>query len=250
MKLQKLIIQNIASIEYAELDFETGPLGQDPIFLICGPTGAGKSTILDAICLALYNTTPRLLQSANERFLDNDFTGQSEEVGIGDPRMLMRRDSTMASSQLWFTDANDEFLMAEWSVARAKGNRSGKIQRVSWTLSKQDGTPLTMRLSDTRQEIVNRLGLTFEQFCRTALLAQGEFTRFLKSREEEKSDILEKLTGTGIYSQVSMEIYAVKGEKEDELKRLESKVEGILLLSDEQLAGLQKESDELDAALV
>lgn len=249
MRLQKLIIQNIASIEQAELDFENGPLGQDPIFLICGPTGAGKSTILDAVCLALYNTTPRLVQSANERFLDNDFTGQSEEVGIGDPRMLMRRDSTMASVCLWFTDADDCPLVAEWSVARARGNRTGKIQRISWTLSRQDGTPITTRLSDTRQEIVNRLGLTFEQFSRTALLAQGEFTKFLKSREEDKSDILEKLTGTEIYSRISMEIFARKGEKEEELKRLQAKSEGIVLLTDEQLEALEKESAELDRAL-
>lgn len=81
MKLQKLIIENIASIEKACIDFEHGPLGEDSIFLICGPTGAGKSTLLDAVCLALYNTTPRLKQAANERYLDeNDsFSGTGDK---------------------------------------------------------------------------------------------------------------------------------------------------------------------------
>lgn len=99
MKLQKLIIENIASIEKACIDFAHGPLGEDSIFLICGPTGAGKSTLLDAVCLALYNTTPRLKQAANERYQDeNDsFSGQTEGVSIDDSRMLMRRDSVSGS---------------------------------------------------------------------------------------------------------------------------------------------------------
>ena len=118
MKLQKLIIENIASIEKACIDFEHGPLGEDSIFLICGPTGAGKSTLLDAVCLALYNTTPRLKQAANERYLDesDSFSGTGE-VSIDDSRMLMRRDSVSAQVELWFTDAAGDALRAVWSVA-------------------------------------------------------------------------------------------------------------------------------------
>ena len=184
MKLQKLTIRNIASIEQAEIDFENGPLGQDAIFLICGPTGAGKSTILDAICLALYNTTPRLVQSANERFYDSDFSGQSDDIGISDPRILMRRDSTLASVALEFADSDGHELVAEWSVARARGNRNGRIQRISWTLSEKDGTQITARATDTRQEIERRIGLSFEQFCRTTLLAQGSSPNFSRARKK------------------------------------------------------------------
>lgn len=67
MKLQQLIIKNLASIEEATIDFEHGPLAEESIFLICGETGAGKSTILDAICLALYNDTPRMQRSPKEK---------------------------------------------------------------------------------------------------------------------------------------------------------------------------------------
>lgn len=251
MKLQKLIIENIASIEKASIDFEHGPLGEDSIFLICGPTGAGKSTLLDAVCLALYNTTPRLRQAANERYLDeNDsFSGTTEEVSIDDSRMLMRRDSVSARVELWFTDAAGEALLAVWSVARARNKIGGKIQKVVWTLSLQDGTPLTNKSTETRAEIERRVGLTFEQFCRTTLLAQGEFTKFLKSKEEEKSNILEKLTGTEIYSRISREIYAMKTEKEAELQELKAQTGGVVLLSDEQLAALQTEEEQITAEI-
>ena len=242
MKLQKLIIENIASIEKACIDFEHGPLGEDSIFLICGPTGAGKSTLLDAVCLALYNTTPRLKQAANERYLDesDSFSGTGE-VSIDDSRMLMRRDSVSAQVELWFTDAAGDALRAVWSVARARNKAGGKIQKVVWTLSLQDGTPLTNKSTETRMEIERRIGLTFEQFCRTTLLAQGEFTKFLKSKEEEKSNILEKLTGTEIYSRISREIYVMKTEKEAELQELKAQTGGIVLLTDEELAALQAE---------
>lgn len=242
MKLQKLIIENIASIEKACIDFEYGPLGEDSIFLICGPTGAGKSTLLDAVCLALYNTTPRLKQAANERYLDeNDSFSGTGEVSIDDSRMLMRRDSVSAQVELWFTDAAGDALRAVWSVARARNKAGGKIQKVVWTLSLQDGTPLTNKSTETRTEIERRIGLTFEQFCRTTLLAQGEFTKFLKSKEEEKSNILEKLTGTEIYSRISREIYVMKTEKEAELQELKAQTGGIVLLTDEELAALQTE---------
>lgn len=242
MKLQKLIIENIASIEKACIDFEYGPLGEDSIFLICGPTGAGKSTLLDAVCLALYNTTPRLKQAANERYLDeNDSFSGTGEVSIDDSRMLMRRDSVSAQVELWFTDAAGDALRAVWSVARARNKAGGKIQKVVWTLSLQDGTPLTNKSTETRTEIERRIGLTFEQFCRTTLLAQGEFTKFLKSKEEEKSNILEKLTGTEIYSRISREIYVMKAEKEAELQELKAQTGGIVLLTDEELAALQTE---------
>ena len=242
MKLQKLNIENIASIEKAVIDFEQGPLGEDSIFLICGPTGAGKSTILDAICLALYNTTPRLKQAANERYLDeNDSFSGTGEVSIDDSRMLMRRDSVSAQVEFWFTDAAGEVLQAVWSVSRARNKAGGKIQKVVWTLSLQDGTPLTNKSTETRTEIERRIGLTFEQFCRTTLLAQGEFTKFLKSKEEEKSNILEKLTGTEIYSRISREIYLMKVEKESELQELKAQTGGIVLLSDEELTSLQTE---------
>ena len=251
MKLQHLRIENIASIEKAEINFEETPLADHPIFLICGPTGAGKTTILDAICLALYNTTPRLKQSPNERYqyASDSFAGGKDDIGIDDPRMLMRRNSTSASVELWFTDLDDNGLKASWSVSRTRNNANGRIKKAEWTLSKADGTPVTNKNTDTKAEIEQRIGLTFDQFCRTTLLAQGDFTKFLKSKEEDKSDILEKLTGTGIYSRLSQKIYAIKAEKENRLQALKTEIGNITRLEEEETRQLQQRIADIKAQL-
>lgn len=248
MKLQKLTIQNIASIENATIDFEQGPLADESCFLICGPTGAGKTTLLDAICLALYNKTPRTNNANNERYTDRT-ENFGNEIGIDDVRGLMRRGTDNAYVELYFTDANDHPLKAIWQVERARNRggyvRNGKIQAVKWTLSEIDDTVLTSRKSDTEAAIRERLGLSFEQFCRTTMLAQGDFTKFLRSAESEKSAILEKLTGTEIYTEVSREIHRAKVEKELNLRLMEERTKGITLLNEEQVKEIMERIGEL-----
>lgn len=253
MKLRRLILHNIASIEDAEIDFEHGPLGEEAIFLICGPTGAGKSTLLDAICLALYGTTPRLENSSKERYRDHyerySNNGSREDIPIDDPRMLMRRNTLSAFVKLEFTDRNDIPLTAFWSIARARGRADGTIQNVVWVLQDAQDDLLTNRLSDTRREIVARIGLTFEQFCRTTLLAQGDFTRFLKSKEGEKSEILEKLTGTEIYSQVSRQLFQTTAAKRKAFEIQQEQLKGIVRLSEEEVMQIQEEQREIQHEL-
>ena len=215
MKLQKLTIRNLASIEDAVIDFEHGPLGEESLFLICGETGAGKTTILDSICLALYNETPRMDRAENERYKDAAQTasGKKEDIAINDNRQLMRRNTGEAWSELEFTGSNDIPYTARWYVARAHRKVSGSLQSVKWTLeNRKTGIQLT-KIAEIKAEIHKAVGLSFEQFCRTTLLAQGDFTKFLQSKESEKSDILEKLTGTGIYSRIGAEIYAASKQR-------------------------------------
>ena len=236
MKLLKLTIHNIASIENAVIDFAEGPLADDTRFLICGPLGSGKTTILDAICLALYNTTPRLKNASNESYTDvrDDFKTARDDgsVSIDDPRMLMRRGSVKSSVELAFTDRNDNLLTASWSCSKAREKADGKIQDVRWTLYDASGNEISSKKSETEKEIIARTGLTFEQFSRTTMLAQGEFTRFLKARDSDKSDILEKLTGTGIYSRISISIQKTMAEKKDMLMKKEAEMSGIELMPD------------------
>ncbi len=240
MNILKLTIHNIASIENAVIDFEKGPLADDTRFLICGPLGSGKTTILDAICLALYNTTPRLENAANESYTDmrDDFRTAKEDgsVNINDPRMLMRRGSVRAFVELVFTDRNDNVLTAQWSCSKARGMADGKIQDVRWTLCDAHGNEISSKKSETEKEISSRIGLTFGQFSRTTMLAQGEFTRFLKARDSEKSDILEKLTGTEIYSHISISIQKTMTVKREIHARKEAEMSGIVLMPDEMLA--------------
>ena len=102
MKFQKLTIHNIASIEDAVIDFEAQPLADSEVFLITGKTGAGKSTILDAICLALYADTPRLYSTK----MQGVTMDAEKEVKIDDPRQLMRRNTTEAYVSLTFIGSN------------------------------------------------------------------------------------------------------------------------------------------------
>ena len=242
MKLQKLTIRNLASIEDAVIDFENGPLSEESLFLICGETGAGKTTILDAICLALYNDTPRMDHAASERYKDitQAFSSKKEEVLINDNRQLMRRNTCEAWTELDFIGTNDIPYTARWYVARARKKADGALQDVKWTLENRKTCVQLTKKTEIPNEIQNAIGLTFEQFCRTTLLAQGDFTKFLQSKESEKSDILEKLTGTAIYSEIGSRIYAVTKEKRTDYEEQNRKLEGIHLLSEEEIAEINR----------
>lgn len=237
MKLLKLTIINIASIESAVIDFEKGALADESCFLICGPTGSGKTTLLDAMCLALYNKTPRIATASKESYTDltENF---GDEIKIDDPRFLMRRGTDLARVELVFTDLNDQKLTACWQVERAKRKSSDnpikKIKNEEWSLCDERGNVICSKVSEMKKLIPERLGLTFEQFCRTTMLAQGEFTKFLRSEEGEKSAILEKLTGTEIYSEISKRIHQTKVEKENAVKLLQTEIGNVNLLSEEE----------------
>lgn len=236
MKLQQLIIKNLASIEEATIDFEHGPLAEESIFLICGETGAGKSTILDAICLALYNDTPRMQRSPKEKYMDlaHSFSDKKEEINIDDVRQLMRRNTAEAWVELSFIGSNEIPYLARWYVAKARKKVDGNIQKVAWTLTNRKTGEELKKVKEVEDEIQRCIGLNFEQFCRTTLLAQGEFTRFLQSREADKSEILEKLTGTDIYSRIGMKIYDITKQKKDAYDLQHQQIAATHLLSEEE----------------
>lgn len=245
MRLIHLSIRNIASIEEAEIDFAEGVLASEPIFLICGPTGAGKSTILDAICLALYATTPRLENAPNERYDDRagGFRDTNRDtVGIDDPRMLMRRGTVECSASLTFADDDSRRYVAQWSCSRARRKADGRIQNSDWQLIDADtGTVLCARKNDTAAELRRLIGLDFEQFCRTTMLAQGAFSRFLTSESDEKSRILERLTGTDIYSVISQNIFRRFRDEDEKVAQMQRSIGEITLLGEEAIDEMKAE---------
>ena len=251
MKLQKLTIKNLASIEDAVIDFENGPLSEESLFLICGETGAGKTTLLDAICLSLYNETPRMERAENEKYKDvgQSFSSKKEEVSINDSRQLMRRNTSEAWTELEFTGSNETPYTAKWYVARAHRKASGAIQDAKWTLENRKTGVQLIKKNEIKAEIQVAVGLTFEQFCRTTLLAQGDFTKFLQSKESEKSDILEKLTGTGIYSEIGAGIYTITKEKRTDYENQNRKLEGIHILTDEEITEINENMTTLNAEI-
>lgn len=245
MKLEKLSIKNIASIEEAVIDFQKGPLGDEALFLICGETGAGKTTILDAICLALYNSTPRMKNGTGEKLTDETRNSLTQTT---DSRQLMRRGSVEAWAELEFMGSNDIPYTAKWYVNRAHMKSDGSIQKVKWSLRDRKNEIEWVKVNEINLEMEQAVGLNFEQFCRTTLLAQGDFTRFLQSNASEKSEILEKLTGTGIYSKIGKKVFDITREKEGQLQQKEMLLEGIQVLNEdekkiksEELKSLMKE---------
>lgn len=203
MKILKLTIHNIASIADATIDFTHKPLSDSDLFLICGDTGAGKTTILDAICIALYGKTPRF--SKEKSSSDTVVSGiKSDKV-----EQIMRRNTTHAFAELTFTEKGKN------CIARWEGNRAyGKIDG---TLKVQNSIQIN-DITETKgvvKIVTELIGLTFEQFCRTTMLAQGEFTKFLLSADDEKAAILEKLTKTEKFKLIGKRIFETCGTKKN-----------------------------------
>lgn len=236
MKIRTLQLHNIASIEDATIDFDAGPLRETDIFLICGETGSGKTTILDGICLALYNDTPRITTAPGEAYNDTPgrVPGTNESNRISDVRQLMRRGTGEAWSKLSFTGNDGCDYTATWYVNRAHKKPTGQLQNVRRSLLSHNTGIELVKMDEIRSEIIRTVGLDFEQFCRTTMLAQGEFTRFLQSRSKEKSDILEKLTGTEIYSKIGRKIYETAKAREQELKTQQALIGNIHTLTEEE----------------
>ena len=243
MKLKKLTIENIASIERAEIDFDASPLANEHLFLISGETGAGKSTIIDCICLALYGTTPRLNSATRGEYEAGN--GQ-DVIRTQEPRQLLRRGAVSADICLTFDDNEGIPYIATWHVHRKHRKIENKIMTPERTLRSDDprGAVYKENTTEITDCITDLLGLDMSQFFRTVVLAQGKFAEFLNSNENEKAALLEKMTGTEIYAQVSKKIFEVWRDKENERNNLMVQLQNIALLPDEEKAQINNEIEQ------
>jgi DNA repair protein SbcC/Rad50 len=215
MKILKLTICNLASIAgETVIDFTTEPLSTAGIFAITGPTGSGKSTILDAMCLALFGNTPRLAAASADGAKILDISG--EPITQNNSKNILRKNCAQGYAELDFVGSNKKKYKAKWEIKRSFNKADGKINTPINTLfDYEKNEQFEGKLAETQKEIVTVLGLTFDQFCKSVLLAQGDFSTFLKAKESEKAELLEKLTGTEIYRKISKNIFdKCKSEKE------------------------------------
>ena len=242
MKILAIRGKNLASLEGEfSIDFTTEPLRSSGIFAITGQTGAGKSTILDALCLALFDNAPRLNKAEASV---NVYDVEDKTITQKDSRNILRRGTSEGYAEVEFLALNGDRYRSRWTVRRARGKVDGALQPTSIKLenltdkSDEQGTKI-----DLLKRIVELIGLTFDQFTRAVLLAQGDFANFLKAKSNEKAELLEKLTGTDIYSKISVLIYQKSAEAKNDLELIRQRMKDVKLLSDEELEMLHREKE-------
>ncbi|MDO4728677.1 MAG: AAA family ATPase [Bacteroidota bacterium] len=232
MKILSVTLHNIASIEGPfKIDFEAEPLKNTGIFAIVGQTGSGKSTILDAICLALYNTTPRLKTGNSKVLVDSGV----DELATNNVRNLLRKGAVSGYVKVVFLAVDGNRYESHWAIKRASNKINGKIQEESIVLKEfeTDSIYSEHRKSQVLLKIRDLIGLSFEEFTKTVILSQGDFASFLKQKDEERSDILEKLTGTEIYTQISKIVFQKNKQHKEAIDFLEKQIQAVALLSEE-----------------
>ena len=215
MRILQIRFKNLNSLASEwEIDFTDPAFVSDGIFSITGPTGAGKTTVLDAICLALYGRTPRLgkiSKSENE---------------------IMSRQTGECFAEITFSTQSGHF-QCYWSQHRAHKRPDGELQNPRHELAEADsGKILETRLTEVSRQIEKITGMDFARFTRSMLLAQGEFAAFLQATADERAPILEQITGTEIYSRISIRVHEIRASRRQALDQLLAELNGIQLLTE------------------
>jgi len=216
MKILKVSIKNLNSLKGShEIDFTKEPFVSAGLFAITGATGSGKTTILDAITLALFGKASRYGNESN-------------------PHNMMTKGAAECSAEVVFEVNKVEYL-AQWSLLRARGKSDGKIQPPERKLLTKQGKILASQIKDVTNKIEEVLGLDHERFMRSVMLAQGQFSKFLTSKPDERAQLLESLTGSEIYSKIGEMVFEETGKIEQGIQERERQIQEIVLLDEAQI---------------
>ncbi|MDR2454975.1 MAG: AAA family ATPase, partial [Deltaproteobacteria bacterium] len=228
LKIEKISLRNLNSLAGGwEIDLTRPEYAMDGLFAITGPTGSGKTTILDAVCLALYGRTPRLDKISKA---ENEIMSRSE--GFCEAKVIFRTRSGA--------------YLCEWSQKRAGLKPGGNLQPARHAISSwPDGAIISAALSGVPAEVERVTGLGFDRFTRSMMLAQGRFAAFLEASEDNRSDILEQITGTEIYSRIDLKCHELWSEAKKEADRLSSVLEGLAPMEEEEERELRRRLEEL-----
>ncbi|KAA0980142.1 AAA family ATPase [Pseudomonas sp. ANT_H12B] len=247
MKILAIRLKNLASLAGPfEIDFTAEPLASAGLFAITGPTGAGKSTLLDALCLALFGAVPRL----NNTGRDAKVPDADGEIGTGDPRTLLRRGTGEGYAEVDFVGIDGRRYRARWEANRAREKAGGKLQASRQSLRDIDQDQLlASQKGEYKTQLEAALGLNFEQFTRAVLLAQSEFSAFLKADDNDRSELLEKLTDTALYTRLGRRAFDKTKDAREAHKLLQDQATGVTPLPPEARAELDERFNEAQQQL-
>lgn len=244
MKIRQIRFKNINSFygEHPPIVFTDGVLGRTGLFIISGSTGAGKSTLLDVMTLALFNRVPRIM--------DHDGRGLSKERLLAEGLIINQRAAIEPKVDAYAEieyELSEQVYRSRWSINK---NRNGNWNDYEMEVAELPGGKL---LTQKKREVPglnsDKIGLTYEQFIRSMVLAQGAFDKFLRASAGERSKLLEQITGTDIYRRLSQRAHAQNKQHEENLREKQQAVELVQLLDADKLAELKAEKQATDAGL-
>lgn len=233
MKILTLRLKNLNALKGEwKIDFTQSPFIDNGLFAITGPTGAGKTTLLDAICLALYHQTPRL----------GTISATSNDI--------MTRGTSECLAEVEF-DIKGKAYRAFWSMRRARGKADGNLQSADVELAEVESKKVLATQVRPKSEEIERLtGLNFARFTKSMMLSQGDFAAFLNANEGDRAELLEELTGTEIYGQLSQAIHEKYKAAETTKREFKLKLEGVALLNEAQHNELTSQLGNVKAQLL
>ncbi len=237
MKILRVRFFNLNSLRGDHfVDFSRAPLADAGLFAITGATGAGKTTILDAITLALYGQVPR-----------HETTG---------PEHVMSHGTGESWAEVEF-EVNGRQYRSKWGQHRGRRKAENPLQDSKMELSErkqaEDGTETWEFVETYKSKVPAKVaalsGLEYKQFLRSVLLAQGDFTRFLKAPAGERAQLLEKITDTKKYSDISRAAFERAKHETQQVEQLRQGLAGVALLSADDVAFLEGEVENLSRQL-
>ncbi|WP_026507673.1 AAA family ATPase [Butyrivibrio sp. MC2013] len=180
---------------------------QQNIFLISGDTGAGKTTIFDAMVFALYGEASSELNKKDGRELQSDYAAIDEEPYVE----LLFSEREGDEDRIYMVKRSPQHIRSY----KRKNGTTNVSEEV--TLTMPDGTIYPQK--ETDKKLIEIIGLTKSQFMQVGMIAQGEFMNLLRSRSDDKKQVFRKLFATGLYQDIVDELYRRKKEMEKELAK-------------------------------
>lgn len=234
MRLHRLTARAFGPfVDEVDLDLET--ISASGLFLIHGPTGSGKTSLLDAICFALYANVPG----------DRRSTTLRSHHAAPDQPTVVTLELTVAGRRLRITRSPAH----ERPKRRGTGTTTEQARVQLDEFVRGGWTSLSSRIDESSRVLDDLLGMALDQFRRVVMLPQGDFAAFLRATDEERREVLERLFDVTDFVAVEQHLVGRRQEAQSTVARVRSRLEGHTLRLGELLAETDAPLPELETPL-